>query len=129
MQVPGISSLWCDFSVASRLQLVRPASQLAMQLVLCGDMEQQDKVPIAKMSPYHDIAGLGAPKDYYDVLGVSKSTSDSEIKKAYYKLAKQYHPDTNKVSTIIRDAWRTLCLLPTPCCAAGRSRPHRLWAV
>ncbi|GER49209.1 chaperone protein DNAj [Striga asiatica] len=37
-----------------------------------------------------------ADRDYYSVLGVSKNSSKSEIKSAYRKLARSYHPDVNK---------------------------------
>ncbi|UOE95641.1 molecular chaperone DnaJ [Alkalihalobacillus sp. LMS39] len=53
-------------------------------------------------------------RDYYDVLGVDKNASVDEVKKAYRKLARQYHPDVNKAADAtekfkeVKEAYDTL---------------------
>lgn len=48
----------------------------------------------AQQKPNRDLYGI--TNNYSDILGVPKTASQSDIKKAYYKLAQKFHPDKNK---------------------------------
>ena len=47
-------------------------------------------------------------KNYYEVLGVSESAAQKDITKAYRKLARQYHPDTNPGNTAAEERFKDI---------------------
>ncbi len=59
----------------------------------------ESPIQFANCVPFQSLkssrAGLLSQRDYYDVLGVPRSASADEIRKAYKKLARKYHPDAN----------------------------------
>ncbi len=54
------------------------------------------------------IFDVPTKRDYYEILGVGRSASDDEIKKAFRRLAKQYHPDANSGDTAAADKFKEI---------------------
>ncbi|MDB5037943.1 MAG: chaperone protein DnaJ, partial [Bacteriovoracaceae bacterium] len=56
----------------------------------------------------NQIASADVKRDYYEVLGVSRSAFDDQLKKAFRKLARMYHPDVAKNKKIAEEKFKEL---------------------
>jgi DnaJ-domain-containing protein 1 len=68
--------------------------------VLSSNPQHQSPASTTAGGPRYRIQSVrlfSSKRDFYQVLGVPKGADKGEIKKAYFKLAKQHHPDTNTV--------------------------------
>ncbi|KAK9752860.1 DnaJ domain [Popillia japonica] len=70
---------------------------------------------------------LNQRRDYYEILGVNKNASSAQIKRAYYQLAKKYHPDVNKNDPTAAKKFQSISEAYEVLCDANKRKQYDTW--